>query len=113
MNGRINDELLERLVSYEGYVEHLFSQAAQRLWLEMQPDAVRDYEKLKALKKHISALVDFAFCRFGVEHGLMRIKEAGMPSELNEDLETLAVQLQKVEWDFSPGECVGCETAMN
>lgn len=51
MNSRIDDDMLKRLVSYEGYVEKLFCQAAHRRWLEMKSDVVQDYEKLKALKK--------------------------------------------------------------
>lgn len=99
MNSRIDDDMLKRLVSYEGYVEKLFSQAAHRRWLEMKSDVVQDYEKLKALKKNISSLVDLAFFRYGVEHGLMKINRMNMVSDLNEDLETLAAQLQKVDWD--------------
>lgn len=99
MNSRIDDDMLKRLVSYEGYVEKLFCQAAHSRWLEMNSDAVQDYEKLKALKKNISSLVDLAFFRYGVEHGLMKMDSRNMVSDLNDDLETLAEQLQKVEWD--------------
>lgn len=101
MGRMIDDNMLDRLVSYEGYVEKLFAKAAHRRWLEMNADVVQDYEKLKTLKKHISSLVDLAFFRYGIENGLMRVDKMTMVPDLNEDLETLADQLQKVEWDSS------------
>jgi hypothetical protein len=101
MNGRIDDDMLERLISYEGYVEKLFAQAAHRRWLEMNADVVQDYEKLKTLKKRISSLVDLAFFRYGIENGLMKIGKNELGSDLNEDLETLATQLLRVDWDPS------------
>lgn len=99
MSGKIDDDMLKRLVSYEGYVEKLFVQAAHRRWLEMNADVVQDYEKLKTLKKHISSLVDLAFFRYGIENGLMKAGKTNLGSDLNEDLETLALQLQRVDWD--------------
>lgn len=101
MNSRIDDEMLERLVAYEGYVENLFARAARRRWLEMNIDVEKDYERLKEFKKQISSLVDRAFCRYGVARGLMKIDRTNLVSELDDDLEALAGQLQKAQWNGS------------
>lgn len=99
MNSRIDDDMLERLVAYEGYVENLFARAARRRWLEMNVEVVKDYERLKVLKKQISSIVDLAFCRYGVARGLMKIDRANLVSDLDEDLEALAGQLEKAHWN--------------
>lgn len=98
MDSRIDDEMLGRLVAHEGYVESLFAQAARRRWLDMNVDVATDYEQLKILKKQISYLVDRAFCRYGVAKGVMRLDRANLGADLDEDLEALAAQLQKMQW---------------
>ncbi len=71
MNVRIDDDMLGRLVSYEVHVKKRFARVAQSRWLDFNVDAEQDYEKLKELKSRITSLVDLAFCRYGVEKGLM------------------------------------------
>jgi hypothetical protein len=98
MNSRINDDILERLVAYEKYVGKLFARAARKRWLEINSEAVEDYERLKALKAEIASIVDLAFIRYGVEQGLMRDDRNAPMSGLDEDLEALAAQLSSSQW---------------
>ena len=95
MNVRIDDDMLGRLVSYEVHVKKRFARVAQSRWLDFNVDAEQDYEKLKELKSRITSLVDLAFCRYGVEKGLMKADRGIVASDLDDDLESLAGQLKK------------------
>lgn len=99
MNVRIDDDLLERLVSYEVHVNRHFAQVAQSRWLDLNVDTEQGYKKLKELKSHISSLVDLAFRRYGVEKGLMKADRESFASDLDDDLESLAGELNKASWN--------------
>lgn len=105
MNVRIDDDLLGRLVSYEVHVKKRFARVAQSRWLDFNVDAEQDYEKLKELKSRITSLVDLAFCRYGVEKGLMKAGRDSTVSDLDDDLESLAGQLKRTSMkDLSPSK---------
>ncbi len=97
----IHDEMLGRLVSYEKYVKHCFTQLSRRRRLEVSADVMCEYEELKKFTIYISTLVDLAFNRYGIENGLMKGSLSGQDLALNKDLETLVAQL----FQISPETC--------
>jgi hypothetical protein len=105
MKVRIDDDMLGRLVSYEVHVKKRFARVAQSRWLDFNVDAERDYEKLKELKSRITSLVDLAFCKYGVEKGLMKAGRDSSASDLDDDLESLAGQLKRTSMkDLCPSK---------
>lgn len=98
MSFEIDEHMLDRLVSYEAYVESHFAQLAGRRCLEGNPDIAQEYEQLKDFKSYISSLVDQAFYTYGVESGLMK-NDSGQPTPaLGKDLEALVEKLQSTVW---------------
>lgn len=98
MSFEIDEHMLDRLVSYEAYVESHFAQLARRRCLEGSPDIAQEYEQLKDFKSYISSLVDLAFYKYGVQGGLMK-NDSGQPAPaLGKDLEALVEKLQITVW---------------
>jgi hypothetical protein len=94
----IDEHMLDRLVSYEAYVESHFGQLAKRRCLEKNPDIAQEYEQLKDFKSYISSLVDLAFYKYGVQSGLMK-NDSGKPiPALGKDLDALVEKLQSTVW---------------
>lgn len=89
----MDDEILGRLVAYEKHVKQCFARAASRRWRTMNTRAIQEYEQLKELKNYISALVDLAFDRYGIENGLTRAASNKPDMALNNGLESLVEQL--------------------
>lgn len=94
----IDEHMLDRLVSYEAYVESHFAQLAKRRCLERNADIIQEYEQLTNFKSYISSLVDLAFDRYGVENDLIKNDRENPTSSLNKDLEALVEQLQRTVW---------------
>jgi hypothetical protein len=91
----MDDDTLGRLVAYEKYVKLCFAQAAGRRWLGTNAAALQEYEQIKEFKNYISALVDLAFDRYGMENGLTKAASTRQDAALNKDLESLVVQLRR------------------
>jgi hypothetical protein len=57
------------------------------------------------LKSRITSLVDLAFCKYGVEKGLMKAGRDSSASDLDDDLESLAGQLKRTSMkDLCPSK---------
>ncbi len=94
----IDEHMLDRLVSYETYVEIHFAQLAGRHRLEGSPDIAQEYEQLKDFKNYISSLVDLAFYRYGAQSGLMKSNSGKHIPALGKDLDALVEKLQSTVW---------------
>ncbi len=94
----IDEHMLDRLVSYEAYVESHFAQLAGRRCLEGNPDIAQEYEQLKDFKIYISSLVDLAFYQYGAQSGLMKNNSGKHIPALGKDLDALVEKLQNTVW---------------
>ena len=90
--------MLDRLVSYEAYVESHFTQLSRKRRLEETSDMDQEYEQLKEFKSYISSLVDLAFFKYGVQGGVMKNNNGNPALSLGKDLETLVEKLQSTVW---------------
>ena len=89
----MNDDILGRLVAYEKYVKQCFAQAARARRRARNASAIQEYDKSKELKNYVSALVDLAFERYGMQSGLTKTASAMQDLALNKDLDSLVAQL--------------------
>lgn len=96
MKTLMDGDMLDRLVSYEKYVKHCFAQIAKRRWVEPGAGVLEEYEQAKEFKRYVSAMVDLAFYRYGIETGLMKRSVLQYDLALNRDLESLVHQFQRV-----------------
>ncbi len=96
----INDDMLDRLVSYEKYVKQCFAKLARRRWVEPGVGVLEEYEQAKEFNTYLSAIVDLAFYRYGIEVGLMKRTVLHQDLALNQDLDSLLGQLLWVSRDF-------------
>lgn len=101
----LNDDMLDRLVSYEKYVKQCFAKIARRRWVEPDAEVVEEYEQAKEFKSYVSAIVDLAFYQYGIETGLMKGSSLQQDLALSKDLESLVDQLHWVSRGFhSPSQ---------
>lgn len=98
MSFGIDEHMLDRLVSYEAYVDSHFAHLARRRCLEGNSDIAQEYEQLKDFKGYISSLVDLAFYQYGVQGGLMKNDSRQPAPALDKDLEALVEKLQSTVW---------------
>lgn len=89
----MNDDILGRLVAYEKYVQRCFRQAARARRRSRNAGAVQEYKQIKELKNRVSVLVDLAFDHYGMQKGLTKTVSIEPDQVLNEDLDSLVVQL--------------------
>lgn len=102
MNSIIDDDMLDRLVSYEKYVTQYFVRIARRRWVDVSVEAMEEYEQAKKFKSYISTMVDLAFRRYGIETGLMKSPSLHLDPALGKDLESLVAQLRSASQRFHP-----------
>ncbi len=96
----LNDEILGRLVSYEKYVKRCFVQLARRRWMDFSAEAKQEYKQAENFKCYISAIVDLAFHRYGIEAGVMKSVPLQQDLALDKDLESLVAQLNLTSQGF-------------